>query len=146
MSRKLQALGSQQFTLLATTTITTANSIAAAPTVMLGLVSANYLAVEAQLVVGGGGTTVDVYVQTSLDLGVTWLDIMNLHFTTSSLVLVSAVSSNIALAAAVTPTDGSIANGTILNGLLGDRFRVKWKSAGTYTATTTLVVSAVAKY
>jgi len=95
-----------------------------------------YIASQAKFVYRAGGTTATAYVQTSLDGGVTWVDIMCFQFTTNTATKVSAVNSNIALAPGATPSDGSLTANTILNGLIGDRLRVKYTTAGTYTPTT----------
>jgi hypothetical protein len=101
------------------------------------------LTVEAVFLYGSGGTTVKAWVQTSLDNGVTWVDIMNFAFTTAAASKVSKTSLSAVLAAGVTPTDGTMADNTILDGLLGDRVRVKWTSTGTYAGATSLKVTAV---
>lgn len=111
----------------------------------VGLHNMQYLAVEAVFLYGAGGTTVDAYVQTSLDNGATWLDIMNFHFTTAAATKVSAVVSATALAAGVSPGDGALASNTILSGLLGSEIRVKYVTVGTYTGATSLALYAVAK-
>lgn len=136
----------KQIPLLPATVITTAAAgVTPAASVITNLGGMKYLAVEAILTYGSGGTSIDCYIQTSLDGGVTWIDIMEFSFTTASAKKVSAVSANIALAAAVTPGDAALTANTILNGLLGDRIRLKYTSVGTYAASTTLAVSAVAK-
>jgi len=101
------------------------------------------LTVEAKFVRAAGGTTLDCYVQTSLDGGVTWIDIMNLTFAITTANKVSAVRANIALAPAVTPTDGTLADNSIVDGLLGDRIRVKYVTVGTYSGASSLTVTAV---
>ena len=122
-------------------------TIAGAETVIGGTIGLDHgttaLAALAKLVVAGGGTTVDVYIQTSLDRGVTWIDIMNLTFTTATASKVSAVNTAVALAAAGTPGDGALADNSILNGLLGDRIRAKFVVAGTYTGVSHLTVTTV---
>jgi len=122
-------------------------TIAGAETVIGGTIGLDHgttvLAALAKLVVAGGGTTVSVYIQTSLDRGVTWIDIMNLAFTTSTASKVSAVNTAIALAAAGTPGDGALTANTILNGLLGDRIRCKYVVAGTYTGASHLTVTTI---
>jgi hypothetical protein len=127
----------------------TAATIAAAETVTTtpieSLTGAKYLVAQAKFVYAAGGTTCKAFVQTSLDQGVTWIDIMCFAFTTATASKVSAVSSDIALTAGTTPGDGTLADNTIVNGLLGDRFRVKYISTGTYTGATTLEVDYVAK-
>lgn len=144
MSARQKAAGIGHFALLPSTGITA--NVAPTATPAVPIPNAEYLAVQATLTVASGGGTIDVYVQTSLDGGVTWIDIMNFHFTTSTATKVSAVVTTTALAAAVTPSDGSLASGTILSGLLGGYLRAKYTSGGTaYGAGTTLQVDAVAK-
>ena len=134
----------QRIPLLAALTIGAAVS-ATGTTPVVKLSGAQYLAVEAQFLYGAGGTTVDAYIQTSLDGGTTWIDIMNFHFTTSAASKVSAVVTSTALAAGITPTDGTLTNNTILSGLLGDRIRAKYVTVGTYTGATSLQLDAVVK-
>lgn len=133
--------------LLATKAITAALTGYVTEPHMLGLVGADrvhYLAVEAKFVYGAGGTDCKVWVQTSLDGGITWIDIMCFAFLLATASKVSAVNTQIALAAGVTPTDGTLGDNTILNGLLGDRVRLKITTTGVY-AGTTLTVAAVAR-
>ena len=70
----------------------------------------------------------DVYLQTSLDEGGTWADIANFHFTGFDLTKIHAVVGTTALAANITPTEGTIADNTILSGLIGDKLRVRYKT------------------
>ena len=90
---------------------------------------------------GSGGTTTDVFLQTSVDNGSTWIDIVQFAFATTTATRISGVRPSIALAANVTPTDGSLSDNTILDGLIGDRLRVKTVVAGTYLGESTLNVS-----
>lgn len=138
----------QRLVFLNAVSITTNVSATSAPsdTGFISLEGSNSLTVEAILAVGGAGGTVDVYIQTSLDGGSTWIDIMNFHFTTSSASKVSKVSTNTALAAGTTPGAQALSANTILDGCLGDRFRARYLSAGTaYSAGTTLTVMGVVK-
>ena len=98
---------------------------------------------QAIFVRGGGGTTTDVFIQTSLDQGSTWIDIMQFAFATTTATGVSAVKPNIALAANYTPTDAALSDNTITDGLMGDRVRVKTVIVGTYSGTSTLDVRVV---
>ena len=104
-----------------------------------GLALATSLAVTARLNYGSGGTTVQAWVQTSLDGGRTWCDIMSFAFTTVAATKISLVHLATALAAAVTPTNGTLADNTILNGLLGDQLRVRFSTTGTYVSTQLLL-------
>lgn len=134
---------SERVTLVPTTVIGSAGTIltASPPSV----VWAKYLAVEAVFLYGAGGTATKCYIQTSLDGGATWIDIMTLSFTTSAASKVSAVVLQTALAAAVTPGDGALTDNTILSGLIGDRIRAKVVTTGTYTGATSIAVYAVLK-
>lgn len=134
----------QRFVLLATTTITTA-SAANVTTPVTKLAGMAYLLVQAVLVYGSGGTTVKVWVQTSLD-GVKWADIINFPFTTASstqLGVASLYSS--ALTAPVVTTDGTSADNTVTNGVLGNQVRLKYTTTGTYGGSTTLTVMGIGK-
>lgn len=96
---------------------------------------AKYVAAQVNFVRSSGGTTLDVYVQTSLDDEATWCDVANFSLATTSVRKVSAVKTSTALAANVTPTDGSIASNTILSGLVGPKFRLKYVVVGSYVGT-----------
>lgn len=118
---------------------------ATATTPVTRLSGAWYLVVQAIFLYGAGGTTANAYVQTSIDGGATWADIMNFSFTTAAATKISAIALSTALAAVVVPTDGSLASNTILSGLFGDRIRLKYVTTGTYTGATSLKVDAVIK-
>lgn len=126
-------------TFLSPLTISTAIS-AIGTTAKTGLVGAYYLVVQAVFLYGAGGTTANAYIQTSLDSGLTWIDIMNFSFTTAAATKVSAVVATTALAAVVTPTDGTLGSNLIVSGLLGSRFRAKYVTTGTYSGATSLAL------
>lgn len=143
LSSKLHQSG-QRLVFLAPLTIGAAVA-ATATTPITGLVGITYLVVLAKFLYGAGGTTVDAYLQTSLDGGLSWVDIMNFNFTTAAASKMSAVVNTTALAAVAVPGDGALASNTIVSGLLGDRLRLKYVSTGTYTGATSLAVYGVAK-
>lgn len=97
----------------------------------------NVISAQSTFLYGSGGTTVKVFIQTSLDNGASWMDIICLAFTTAALKKVGAVSLSV-VAAVTTPTDGTLADNTVVNGILGDRLRVKTITAGTYAGLTSL--------
>ena len=99
------------------------------------------LEVQANFTYGAGGTTVTAYIQTSVDLGVTWVDIANFYFTTSTLRRIVNLT-NVA-AGPITPTDGALTANTAVTGYLGTLYRVKYVTTGTYSGSTTLVITAV---
>lgn len=126
-----------------TSTVPAAGTVASTP--ITGLAGCKYVTALLKFAYGSGGTTIKVFLQTSLDAGATWIDIMCWALATSSVPgKVNAVVYNTALAANVTPTDGTLTDNTILSGLIGDRLRVKFIISGTYTAST-LEVDIVAK-
>ena len=135
----------QRIILLSPLTITAAVS-ATATTPTTGLGGMKALSVEAIFTYGSGGTTAKAYVQTSFDGGTTWVDIMCFAFTTATASKISTTTCLIAPAAqAAAPTDGSLADNTVIQGTLGDRLRVKYVTTGTYGGSTTLAIHAIAK-
>lgn len=125
----------------------TATTIAGAATTTSTPISfpagVRYLSLQATFAYGSGGTTAKAYVQTTVDGGATWRDVACFAFTTSAGKKFSAVSAGIALAAAQAVSDGALTDDTILNGLVGDQWRVKVISTGTYAGATSMAVSAV---
>jgi hypothetical protein len=113
-------------------------------TVVTGYDDAAYLLMQAKFVYGSGGTSVKAYVQTSLDGGATWIDVASFAFTTASATKLSKVLAVSSLTAVTVPTDGSLTDNTVLDGVIGDRLRVKYVVVGTYAAST-LTVSVEAK-
>jgi hypothetical protein len=104
---------------------------------------ADLVACQAVFTRAGGGSTTDVYIQTSLDNGSTWIDIMQFALVTTTVTKMSAVRSSIAMAANVTPTDGGLSDNTILDGLLGDRLRAKTVIAGSYSGASSLSLNVI---
>ena len=95
---------------------------------------------SARLAYGSGGTSCYAVVETSLDQGVTWVQIARFDFTTSGLqklMTVSGLTPRIAAA-----TAGSLAADTALDGTLGDRLRATVVSTGTYAGSTVVSVRA----
>jgi hypothetical protein len=101
------------------------------------------LALQVAFVRAAGGTTCKVYLQTSLDGGITWADIACLAFATTTSTKVSAVKPGLATTPNTTPTDGTMTDNTILEGVLGDRVRVKHVVVGTYSGASSLTATAV---
>lgn len=94
---------------------------------------------------GSGGTSCKAYLQTSFDQGTTWVDIACVAFAVASLTKVINLSGLTPKTTGVTPSDGSLTDDTCVDGLLGDRLRVKVTSVGTYAGNTTLSVRAAAR-
>ena len=110
-----------------------------------GLYGMKSLSVEANFVYGSAGTTVDVWIQTSLDGGSNWIDIAQFAFLTTSLRKVHTVviPAIVATRTNVTPTDGTLGDNAIQDGILGDMIRAKLTTVGTYAGGTTLDVNIV---
>ncbi len=131
-------------TLVDALAITTALTGSVQPVVMSGLYGMKSLTVEANFTYGSGGTTVKVWIQTSLDGGTNWIDVINFAFTTASGRKVSTIGID-GTATAVVPTDAGLADDAIVDGILGDMIRAKITTTGTYADSTALTVSAVPK-
>jgi hypothetical protein len=131
--------------LLPSTTITTALTGVAQTASTHPLGWARSVILEAVFDYGSGGTTVTAYVQTSLD-GTHWTDIAAFSFTTSDSRKVAAVTlddtDGTAPAAA---NDGALTSDTVQNGILGNLYRVKLTTTGTYGGNTTLALRGLFK-
>lgn len=94
---------------------------------------------------GSGGTTALAWVQTSLDGGGTWHDVVAYNFATASLKKIMNISSGTPNAVtAITPTDGTLAGpNTAIDGVFGNFWRVKYTTTGTYAGGTVLRVDAI---
>lgn len=100
--------------------------------------------VQSKFVYGSGGGTCKVFLQTTLDEGATWVDVMAHAFLLASATKISSIKKDVAQAPALAPTDGALTDDTIRDGLWGDRFRIKIVSGGTaYAGATALTVSLV---
>lgn len=128
-------------TLAAAVTGTTPDGVVLSPPLNRRVES---LTLQAVITVAGGGTTAKAWVQTSLDGGTSWVDIANFAFTTSTATRVYHLTAA-AVTSIATPSDGTLADNTSVNGFLGDRFRVKLTTTGTYTGASSLVITALAK-
>lgn len=110
------------------------------PSGLDGMISAT---VQLSFAYGSGGTSGKAYLQTSLDQanegGVaagTWIDIACVVFGTASEVWVFNFSALTPKTVPVTPTDGALADDTAIDGVLGDRLRLKIVTIGTYATNT----------
>jgi len=127
---------------LADRAITTAINEAQSPIVDLEGMTA--VTIQARLAYGSGGTTAKVYVATSMDNGVTWVDVACLAFGAAGGVKVVNVSGMTPKGTPVVPTDGALPDDTTLDGVLGDRLRARIVTTGTY-ANSIISVKAVVR-
>lgn len=89
---------------------------------------------------GSSGMSCKIYVQTSLDQGFTWVDVACVALTTASATKIINLSGLTPKTTAATPSDGALTDDTCVDGILGDRWRVKITSTGTYAGGTSLSV------
>ena len=97
------------------------------------LAGANYIAASVEFNRTSGGATCDVRLQTSLNKGRTWRDIMHFGFTTTSGTKDKAIYAK-SQTSDLTPSDGSLGSNQVVE-ILGDRYRWKLTTTGTYVAT-----------
>jgi hypothetical protein len=126
----LNASGSEDFT------ITTAGTQTGAWREDLEGVLA--LLLNIRLAYGSGGSSIKAYLQTSSDDGVTANDMACVVFGTASEQQILNLSALTPKTTQVSPSDGSMTDDTAVDGLLGDRFRLKVVSTGTYAGSTIL--------
>ena len=96
------------------------------------------LAAQLRLAYGSGGMSIKAYLQTSLDQGVTAIDVACFTFATAGAVKARNLSALTPRTADVVPTDGALADDTSVDGIIGDRLRLKIVSTGTYGGSTVL--------
>ena len=123
--------------------ITTAAAGVAGPVLQLREGPPDVLQAQASFVYGSGGTSVTCWIQTSLDGGISWSDVIAFAaFTTASARFIANVNL-LANRVPVAATDGTLAASTV-NSFLGTKLRVKYTSVGTYAGNTTLNVDVAA--
>ncbi len=131
-----------EITLLPTKTITAALTGWVTEGFRFGNAFPKVITAHASFAYGSAGTTCKAWVQTSFDNGATWIDVMSFAFTTATAQKVAQVNNFVAQVNVVTPTDGTLADNTIVNGILGSLLRVKLTTTGTYAGGTTLKIQA----
>lgn len=116
--------------------ITAAQALAAAPSPLQLVDAPTSLIVQATFIYGSGGASVNAFLQTSVDGGVTWIDIAQFSFTTASARFVYNLNSQTPVTTEYTPTDGTLGANTSKDGILGPLYQAKFASTGTYVGTT----------
>lgn len=106
-----------------------------AQTAFTDLAGVEAATIECQFMYGSGGTSAKVWVQTSLDLGQTWIDVACFAFTTANATKVINLSGLTPVTAAITPSDGAMADNTVQDGVMGSSWRAKLTTTGTYANT-----------
>lgn len=90
------------------------------------------LTLQARLQYTSGGGTLKGWVQTSIDLGSTWLDIACFAFAQADKTRLFNLSGLTPKTSIVTPGDALLADDTAVDGLFGDRLRVKLDTSVAY--------------
>lgn len=127
-------------TALVNQVVTTALTAAVTTPLQISAYRPESLAIYAKFTYGSGGTTFSVWIQTSHDGGLTWMDIANISGTTASLKAIYNLSALTVVATTATITDGALAANTAVDGILGTLYRGKITTTGTYASGTTLAV------
>ncbi len=121
---------------LGDTVITAADTYLGEPVTDLdGMTAVN---TQLRFAYGSGGTTARAWLQTSFDQGVTWVDIACSLFATASETNLWNHSGLAAVSTPAAPTDATLTDDTAVQGLLGDRLRLKVVTTGTYAGQTLL--------
>lgn len=107
------------------------------------LEGAQGVALQANFAYGGGGTTVKVDIETSLDQGFSWIPIARFAFATASAKHIMNVTAATERLTPYSPVP--LADDIAVGGMLGDRLRAKLTSTGTYTGNTSISVRAVVR-
>lgn len=94
------------------------------------------VAMQVNFAYGSGGTSGTVWIQTSLDGGKTWCDVAAIALALANLRTLFNVSSLTPKTTAAAATDGTLAAGTINDGIVGSQWRTKLTTVGTYVGTT----------
>ena len=143
---RMDMAATQQATLVAAAgnVITAAASGVIGSPLIIGA-GAKELEVQATFTYGSGGTKVTAWIQTSLDGGATWFDLICVTFLLASAKKISKVTTTTVVAASYAPTDGTLGDDTIKDGLIGDRVRLKQTSTGTYAGGTSLQIDLVSR-
>lgn len=101
-----------------------------------GLSNAGIITAQAALVRGSGGTSIALYLQTSIDNGATWIDIARFDFAAASARRVQTISAIAPVGIPIIPTDAGLAAGGVIDGVLGDMVRAKYVVSGSYASST----------
>ena len=91
---------------------------------------------------GSGGTNCKVTIETSFDQGTTWVEVARYAFTTASAEkLVNLTNASVTTLYA----PAALSDDTVKDGLLGERWRAKVTSTGTYAGPTSVAVRLMAR-
>jgi hypothetical protein len=102
---------------------------------LIGLDGMQSMLAEVSLSYDTGGTSIRAYLQTSVDGGASAVDIACKAFATVGATVAWNFSAMTPHLTQLVPTDGALADDTAIDGILGDRVRLKLVVVGTYANT-----------
>ena len=125
---------------LVSATITSAGTVTSTP-IQTKDWAPESVSIQCSFTYGSGGTSVDAYIQTSLDGGTTWIDVAECNLLLASARKGYNVSGLTGGTSPLAFTDGALtANTALAQGIMGNKWRTKIISVGTYAGGTTLNV------
>lgn len=143
MSLGLFNLGSATITAAVTDSVlTSANFNGAAAVYIAGLGGMKSLTAWANFVYGSGGTTAILKIQTSLDQGSNWIDILRFDFAQANRQAIASVG---VFAASAPAAVAALNSEGKLDNILGDRVRAILTSTGTYAGSTSIACRIAAR-
>lgn len=143
MSLGLFNLGSATITAAVTDSVlTSANFNGAAAAYIAGLGGMKSLTAWVDFVYGSGGTTAILKIQTSLDQGSNWIDILRFDFAQANRKAIASVG---VFAAAAPAAVAALGSESKLDNILGDRVRAILTSTGTYAGSTSIACRIAAR-
>ncbi len=92
---------------------------------------------------GSGGTTLKATVETSLDQGLTWVEVARAAFTTVAAEKVVNLSGLTPVTTLYAPA--ALSDDTVKDGILGERWRAKILTTGVYAGNTSLSFRLIAR-
>jgi hypothetical protein len=92
---------------------------------------------------GSGGTSIKATVETSLDQGLTWVEVARFAITTVSIEKVVNLSGLTPLTTLYAPV--ALSDDTVKDGIFGERWRAKIITVGTYAGNTSLSIRMIAR-
>lgn len=143
MSLGLYNLGSAVITAAVTDTVLTSSNFNGAPAAFIGgLGGMTSLTAWADLVYGSGGSAAILKLQTSLDQGSSWIDILRFDFAQANRKAIASVGVFASVAPATVAALGAEGK---LDNILGDRVRAILSSTGTYAGNTSIACRIAAR-
>ncbi len=92
---------------------------------------------------GSGGTSIKATVETSLDQGLTWVEVARFAITTVSIEKVVNLSGLTPVTTLYAPV--ALSDDTVKDGIFGERWRAKIITVGTYAGNTSLSLRMIAR-